>query len=265
MKRNPTSFPCPNCGAEISVHYLYTGEAAQCKSCQASVVVPEGITPVKPLSATLGEKYGAEERLRHVATITRSADSLAVVIPSKSKVIRTVFVGLWLLLWLVGGGGAIIAIARSLLGYAPALPGANWFTYVFLIVWTIGWTFAVTVASFQLLWYIAGKERLTVTREHVILDRVAYKYRWKYPKTFRHAEVTGLQTCPPLPVFSSAGFVYMLQYARQGDVYSTAEGRLRFEAAGKLYRFAAAVTQEESEEILQALKESGLLSEGRFE
>jgi len=87
------------------------------------------------------------------ATITKDRNSIGIVIPSKKNWFVIIFLTAWLGGWLMGETSAINQVIN---GNSNGV--ADTFIAFWLIMWTIGGCGAITI----LLWFIGGQEQINV-------------------------------------------------------------------------------------------------------
>ncbi|HEX7512218.1 MAG TPA: hypothetical protein VF464_02505, partial [Candidatus Methylomirabilis sp.] len=86
------------------------------------------------------------------AIIEGGPEGLEIIIPAGRNLFAVVFLGVWLVGWLVG---EVTAIA----GLAGITSAGNVAADLFLLVWLTFWTIGGCFAAYTWLWMLAGKER----------------------------------------------------------------------------------------------------------
>ena len=169
------------------------------------------------------------------ATISTSHKGLEIVIPSK----KNVFVILFLAVWLVGWAfGEVMVPATFFSGDKPSGP------MVFIAVWIIGWTIGGAFALYIWLWNVAGKERITVNNQGLIVQRELFGYGRE--KEYEMTHISNLRVSPqPFNPFNVSA---SLQFWGIGG------GVLAFDYGSRTYRFGSGIDEAEANQIMERIK-----------
>lgn len=98
------------------------------------------------------------------ATIAGGPQGLEIIIPARRHLVVLLFLGVWLVGWLMG---EVSAIGQVLSGRSTGSEG-------FLLFWLLFWTAGGGFAGYLWLWMLVGKERIlmgpsTLTMKHDVL------------------------------------------------------------------------------------------------
>jgi len=169
------------------------------------------------------------------SAITGGPEGLEIVIPARRNIFAVMFLGVWLIGWLMG---EIAAIGRltSMRGIGSDL---------FLLLWLTLWTIGGSVAAYTWLWMLAGKERILMGASTLRVKRDVLGFGptrlYDLPK-LRNLRVS------PLP----AGPRDMGAALR---LWGFAGGLIAFEYGGKTIRFGAAIDESEGQMIVERMKQ----------
>jgi hypothetical protein len=169
------------------------------------------------------------------ATITGGPEGLEIVIPARRHFFPLLFLGVWLVGWLMGETTAIRQIFSGRSG-GPA---------GFLLVWLILWTVGGSVAAYLWLWMLAGRERilmgasaLHMKRDVLGLGRV---------RTYELFKIRNLRVDPPPTGPRGTGVMVGLP--------GVAGGLIAFEHAGKTIRFGTSIDEIEARTIVERMRQ----------
>ncbi|HUO05935.1 MAG TPA: hypothetical protein VMU16_12130 [Candidatus Binataceae bacterium] len=165
------------------------------------------------------------------ATISESANSLLITIPTRKNWFLVIFMGFWLCGWLFGE----IMVSRMLaLGRMPA--GASMFPIAWLGMWTVGGAFAIVTC----LWNLAGKELIWLSPATLMIKREVYGIG--PVREYDLANVANLRVQDTvIPV-----------YFNQLQMFGM--GRIAFDYGAKTFRFAGGVDEAEAAQIVKLMK-----------
>jgi len=163
-------------------------------------------------------------------TITGGPEGLEILIPARRHVFVLLFLGMWLVGWLMGELTVITQL------FSRRLDGP----VGFLLLWLIFWTFGGGFAAYLWLWMLAGKERilmgtstLRVKRDVLGLGRT---------RTYEFYKMRNLRVAP-----QPAGPRDPRAALRHSGL---AGGLIAFEYGGKTIRFGAAIDEAEGQMII---------------
>lgn len=169
------------------------------------------------------------------ATITGGPEGLEIVIPVRRHFFPLLFLGVWLVGWLMGETTAI----RQIFSDRPGGPAA------FLLLWLILWTAGGGVAAYLWLWMLVGKERIlmgasALHMKHDVLGlgRV---------RTYELLKIRNLRVAPPPAAPRGTGVMVGLP--------GVAGGLIAFEHAGKTVRFGASIDEIEARTIVERMRQ----------
>jgi hypothetical protein len=169
------------------------------------------------------------------ATITGGPEGLEIVIPARRHFFPLVFLGIWLVGWVMGETAAI----RQLFSERSGDPAA------FLLFWLILWTVGGGVAVYLWLWMLVGKERIlmgasALRMKHDVLGlgRV---------RTYELLKIRNLRVAPPPAGPRGTGVMVGLP--------GVAGGLIAFEYAGKTVRFGASIDEIEARTIVERMRQ----------
>ena len=111
-----------------------------------------------------------------------SLTGFTIVVPAKKQWFTILFLLAWLGGWAVGEVSAL----RQILA-----PGEASGATAFLIFWLCGWTLGGLWAAFNVLWMLAGSERITVTTGALIIRKQVFGVGRE--KAFDLSEISGLR------------------------------------------------------------------------
>lgn len=175
----------------------------------------------RPTLAGTHAKMAAPDRI----TIRETADGLGIHVPSVKQVFAILFVMVWLAGWAAGEWFALTEIIRNGFSVSSA----------FLIFWVTIWTIGGAGAAFAVLWQLFGSERLFITSGAVVQDWGFGPLRAK--KVWAPGEATKFRKAEST--------------MRKGRLVA---GRgIAYEAGGKMLRFGASLTDDETHFVLAAI------------
>ena len=168
------------------------------------------------------------------ATIEGGPEGLEIVIPARRNLFALVFLGVWLVGWIVGEVTAIAAVASSGRRAADA----------FLLLWLTVWTVGGCAAAYSWVWMLVGKERvlmgtsaLRVKRDILGLGRSRFYQLFKI-RNLRVADQP-IAAKDPRAAFRPWGI---------------AGGAIAFDYEGKTIRFGSWIGADEARMIIERMK-----------
>lgn len=162
-----------------------------------------------------------------------------VVRPRRDWGLRLVL-PVWLLGWTVGEVFALVTIVASIAGTSRPFAGPVGFIGLWLVLWTAGGAFAW--AAF--LYNVAGRERVRIDGTWITVSRELF--RWSLSQQYALAEVRRLRFSPPVNSRNNWGNS-MQQWGFGG-------GSVAFDIDGKATRFGSALTEDESESVIDEIQ-----------
>jgi hypothetical protein len=171
------------------------------------------------------------------AIIEGGPEGLEIIIPAGRNLFAVVFLGVWLVGWLVGELTAIAGLAGiASAGNAAADP--------FLLVWLTFWTIGGYFAAYTWLWMLVGKERILMGASTLCVKR----------------DILGLGRRQTYELFR----IRDLRVTAQADVpkvprdafrpWGATGGLIAFDYEGKTIRFGGAIEAAEARMIVERMK-----------
>ena len=169
------------------------------------------------------------------ATIAGGPEGLEIAIPARRHLLVLLFLGVWLVGWLMGE----TTVIAQLFSRGPAGPAA------FLLIWLIFWTVGGGVVGYIWLWMLVGKERILMGTSmlHVKRDVLGLGRT----QTYELYKIRNLRVAPQPSGPRDTGAV--LRFS------GLAGGLIAFEHAGKTVRFGAAIDETEARMIVDRMKQ----------
>jgi hypothetical protein len=178
------------------------------------------------------------------ATIAGRPEGLEIVIPARRHLLVLLFLGVWLVGWLMG---EMTVIAQL---FSRRLAGPEGLRLIWLIFWTVGGGFA----AYIWLWMLVGKERILMGAStlHVKRDVLGLGRT----RAYELYKIRNLRLAPQLAGWRDTGATVRLA--------GLAGGLVAFEYEGKTVRFGAAIDDAEGRMILDRMKQRHAFSETAF-
>lgn len=178
------------------------------------------------------------------ATIAGGPEGLEIVIPARRHLLVLVFLGVWLVGWLMGE----MTVTAQLFSRRPAGLAA------FLLIWLIFWTLGGGLAAYLWLWMLVGKERILMGTSmlHVKRDVLGLGRT----QTYEFYKIRNLRVVPQPSGPRDTGAV--LRFS------GLTGGLIAFEHEGKTIRFGAAIDETEARMIVDRMKLRYAFSETAF-
>ena len=178
------------------------------------------------------------------ASIQESFNEIKITIPSKTVIFVPIFFTFWLCGWAFGEVSALTMLLKG--GFAS----------FFMLFWLAGWTAGGLFALRALVWYVAGKEIITVGQGELTIDKknlIFYKAKTYSLNDARRFRVRD---------YKPAGTAL---FGRRNDLGGFSQtGTIQFDYGMKTIKCAAGVDDAEATFILQKLKDKHLLAERHF-
>jgi hypothetical protein len=173
---------------------------------------------------------------------------IQITIPAK----RNLFIMLFFSVWLCGWVDGELSGLGSLVGVGNGMGDANFF----LLFWLVGWSLGGFVVINILIWYLIGKEIITIGNGEISIEKkglLFFKkkiYDLNQVKKFRVQEDFNLKS----------SFI-----GRRNVVTAYANtGAIRFDYGMKTIKFGMEIEEVEANFMLQRLKKSGVLTANYF-
>ena len=175
------------------------------------------------------------------ATITGGPEGLEIVIPARRHLAVLLFLGVWLVGWLMGEVTAVSQLFSRRPGGAEGI----------LLIWLIFWTLGGGFAAYIWLWMLVGKERILMGTSmlHVKRDVLGLGRT----RTYELYRIRNLRVAPQPTGPRDTGAA--LKFA------GLAGGLIAFEHEGKTIRFGAAIAETEGRMIVDRMKQRYAFSE----
>jgi hypothetical protein len=169
------------------------------------------------------------------STITGGPEGLEMVIQARRNLLVLLFLGVWLVGWLMG---EVTAITQLFSGRGTRPEG-------FLLLWLILWTGGGLFAAYTWLWMLIGKERILMgtSRLHVRRDVLGLGQT----QTYEFHKVQNLRVAPQPPGPRDMGVALRLA--------GLAGGLIAFEYQGKTIRFGAGIDETEARMMVERMKQ----------
>ena len=168
------------------------------------------------------------------AIIEGGPEGLEIIIPAGRNLFAVVFLGVWLVGWLVGEVTAIAAITST----------GNLAADAFLLLWLTFWTIGGCVAAYTWLWMLVGKERILMGASTLCVKR----------------DILGLGRTRTYELFR----IRDLRVVAQADMprapriafrpWGAAGGLIAFDYEGKTIRLGGAIEAAEARMIVERMK-----------
>lgn len=185
-----------------------------------------------------------------IATHYETPTGYSIIVPAKKHLPIIIIFSLWLVGWIQ----SIIFFAPTLENFSDNTGGLS-FEGIFFIVWLMLSMAAGLFVMKTLMWYLIGKEIITIDREQISIAR-------KNDILFRH-KIYDLQEAKKFHVEEEHfEFVFWNQGNSLGIFRN--RGTIRFEYGFKTIKFANDMDQAEANHILESLSASGYLTTTNF-
>jgi hypothetical protein len=169
------------------------------------------------------------------ATIAGGPEGLEIIIPARRHLLVLLFLGVWLVGWLMGE----MTVTAQFFSRRPAGAAA------FLLIWLMFWTLGGGLAAYIWLWMLVGKERILMGTSMLQMKRdvlgVGRTQTYEFYK-IRNLRVASEPTGP-----RDAGAALRLA--------GLVGGLIAFEHEGKTVRFGAGIDETEARRIVDRMKQ----------
>ncbi|KAB0679348.1 hypothetical protein [Aureimonas leprariae] len=163
-------------------------------------------------------------------TVETTASGERVRIRPSRPILVMLFLAVWLAIWTVGGGAAMLKLET----------GFQLFLAVWLCFWAAGWLGAAAT----LLWMIAGSETIGMDGADVEIAQHALGFTRR--RLYRGSEISNLRTAPPLDEWS--GF-----HRRMPFLGTKKNGTIRFDYGARTIHAAPGLDEAEARLIVGRL------------
>ncbi|WP_313533541.1 hypothetical protein [Sphingobacterium athyrii] len=185
-----------------------------------------------------------------IATHYETPTGYSIIVPAKKHLPIIIIFSLWLLGWIQ----SIIFFAPTLGDFYDTTGGLS-FDGIFIIVWLILAIVAGFFVMKTLIWYLIGKEIITIDREQITIAR-------QNDILFRQ-KIYDLQEANRFHV-EEEHFEFNF-WGRRNDLgVFRNRGTIRFEYGFKTIKFANDMDQAEANHILESLRSLGYLTATNF-
>lgn len=167
-----------------------------------------------------------------------AAGGVEVTMPSRRNYVFAALQLVWLGFWVY----ALVGIVPNIFDANGPNPSQT----TFLVVWTVGWVAGGCFVAALFLWTVAGRERLTIGPDGVVLRREAAgigrsrRFELRAVKALRIVENAG----------ESAPFGL---FAGRGDPFGTRAGSLAFDYGAKTIRFGSGIDAAEAKYVISKI------------
>lgn len=188
-------------------------------------------------------------------------DGLRIHIPALRQRFLMVFLGIWLIGWLIGEVMAIVWLVTMALGFSMN-PGrgfqgpnaGNVPMIPFLIFWVTGWTLGGLAVMDALLWQLRGREwiRIDPDGEFMTVQRLGTLFP-RRTRIYPLSEIRNLRYGPlPLLMFPMN---FRDSIESQLQWLGTAGGSIAFDRDGRTRRFGSLLSETESRRLIKTIRE----------
>jgi len=169
------------------------------------------------------------------STITGGPEGLEIVIPARRHLLVLLFLGVWLVGWLMGE----MTVLAQLLSRRPTGPEG------LLLLWLVFWTLGGGFAAYIWLWMLVGKERILMGTStlHVKRDVLGLGRT----RTYEFYKIRNLHVAPQPAGPRDTGAALRLS--------GLAGGLIAFEYEGKTIRFGAGIDETEAHMMVERMKQ----------
>lgn len=185
-----------------------------------------------------------------IATYHETPIGYSIIVPAKKHLPLIIIFSLWLVGWVI----SIISFGPSLEDFYDTTRGLS-FEGIFIIVWLVLWIAGGLFLMKTLMWYLIGKEIITIGREQISIAR-------KNDIFFRQ-KIYDLQEAKRFHV-EEEHFEFTFWDRRNDLGVFRNRGTIRFEYGFKTVKFANDMDQAEANHILETLRSSGYLTATNF-
>ncbi|MNH11271.1 hypothetical protein D3C87_481610 [compost metagenome] len=185
-----------------------------------------------------------------IATHHETPTGYSIIVPAKKHLPLILILSLWLVGWIV----SIISFGPTLGDFYGTNGGLS-FEGIFIIVWLLFWIAGGLFVMKTLMWYLIGKEIITIDREQITIAR-------QNDILFRQ-KIYDLQDAKRFHV-EEEHFEFSFWNRRNDLGVFRNRGTIRFEYGFKTIKFANDMDQAEANHILETLQSTGYLTATNF-
>ena len=164
-------------------------------------------------------------------SVREGSEGLEVVVPAKRSVLLMLFLTAWLGGWLMGE----ISAGREVFFGSTSEP--KWFLASWLTGWTIGGGFAIYIW----FWMLAGKERVLLRPDTLVIRREVFGLGRTHEYDLAH--IANLRVAPAVTDPWSSGMRF----------WGVGAGLLAFDYGAKTFRFGDSLDEAEAAQVLKEL------------
>ncbi len=168
------------------------------------------------------------------ASIIGGPEGLEIVIPAPRNLFALVFLGTWLMAWIVGEVSALAGLGSG----GRLAPDA------FLALWLAFWTVGGCFAGYSWLWMLAGKERILMGASSLRVKRDSLGLGRTRAYALHRIRNLSVATGPILPSDPRAVF----------KAWGIIGGRIAFDYEGKTIRFGSSLEEAEARMIVDRMR-----------
>ncbi len=159
------------------------------------------------------------------------SQGLEIVVPAQRNVFLMLFLGAWLGGWFMGE----ISAARAL--FLGSAMEAKWFLAFWLTGWTVGGGFAI----YMWLWMLAGKQRVLLRPDALMIRREVFGFG--LIREYDLAHITNLRVAPSVSDPWSSGMRF----------WGGGAGPVAFDYGAKTFRFGDSLDEAEATQVVKEL------------
>ncbi|MGE8380045.1 MAG: hypothetical protein ACN6PN_16885 [Sphingobacterium sp.] len=185
-----------------------------------------------------------------IATHYEAPTGYSIIVPAKKHLPIIIIFILWLVGWIL----SIVSFGPTLGDFYDNTGGLS-FEGIFIIVWLIFWIAGGLFVMKTLMWYLIGKEIITIDREQITIAR-------QNDILFRQ-KIYDLQEAKRFNI-EEEHFEFNFWGRRNDLAVFRNRGTIRFEYGFKTIKFANDMDQAEANHILETLRSSGYLTATNF-
>lgn len=179
-----------------------------------------------------------EKPYKSRAIIEETMSGIMITIPAKRNYFIMAFMIIWLTGWLFGGGTAISALFTNDEGGFQG----------FLAIWLCAWAFGLVAVCSTLLWFIIGKEVVTIDRGILTIKKVGAIFA--RTKSYSLADAANFRT-----VATNTDGIW----GRRNNIAYNEPGAIVFDYGMKSKNFGMGIDEPEAIYLVNFLKEKELI------
>ena len=173
-----------------------------------------------------------------------------ITIPSRKNWFIVLFLGFWLIGWAFGeitvvgilSAGFLKLISDGLPEIIKNGPGA--FSGLFLLAWLGAWTVGGAFAIYAWLWQVKGVERISMSFEALVLEKITPI--WRRKKEYRLRDVAALR------LSSSSSSIWTMSGSM--EFWGISGGRLAFDYGAKTVQFGIGLDEAEAKFLIKDIE-----------